>query len=90
MKTIIKKDLWSISSFLENKNYPNLKKLPNEIEDALEFLQSSKELNEAFGKNVLESYIKLKNMEIKDFHKYEKFDKKSSVTHWEKNSTLDC
>jgi len=29
-------------------------------------------------------------MEIKDFKKYEKFDKKSSVTHWEKNSTLDC
>ena len=76
--------------YTDFKNYPNLKKLPNEIEDALEFLQNSKELNEAFGKNVVASYIKLKNMEIKDFQKYEKFDKKSSVTHWEKNSTLDC
>ena len=29
-------------------------------------------------------------MKIKDFNQVEKFDKKSSVTHWEKNSTLDC
>jgi len=29
-------------------------------------------------------------MEIEDFNKNEKFDKKSSVTYWEKNNTLDC
>ena len=29
-------------------------------------------------------------MENKEFKKKEKFDKKSSVTQWEKNSTLDC
>ena len=46
MKSILQKDLWSITSFLENKEY--------------------------------------------NFNKEEKFDKKSSVTHWEKNSTLDC
>jgi glutamine synthetase len=67
-----------------------LKKLPNEIQDALDFLQNSKELNEAFGEDVITSYIKLKNMEIEDFKKNDKFDKESSVTDWEKNSTLDC
>ena len=80
----------SCNMYTDHKNYPNLKKLPNEIEDALNFLQNSKELKEAFGDDVITSYIKLKNMEIKDFYKEEKFDKTSSVTHWEKNSTLDC
>jgi len=80
----------SCNMYTDYKNYPYLKKLPNEIQDALEFLQNSKELKEAFGKDVITSYIKLKNMEIEDFNKNDKFDKKSSVTHWEKNSTLDC
>ena len=80
----------SCNMYTDYKNYPHLKKLPNEIQDALEFLQNSKELKEAFGEDVITSYIKLKNMEIEDFNKNDKFDKKSSVTHWEKNSTLDC
>ena len=29
-------------------------------------------------------------MEIEEFDKNENFDKKSSVTDWEKNNTLDC
>jgi hypothetical protein len=29
-------------------------------------------------------------MEIQDFDKYDTFDKKNSVTVWEKNTTLDC
>ena len=76
--------------YTDYKDYPNLKKLPDEIEDALEFLKNSKELKEAFGKDVINSYIKLKKMEIEDFDKYENFDKKNSVTDWEKKSTLDC
>ena len=54
------------------------------------FLENSKQLKEAFGEDVIKSYIKLKNMEIEDFNKNDRFDKKSSVTDWEKNSTLDC
>ena len=80
----------SCNMYTDFKNYPNLKKLPDEIEDALDFLKNSKELKEAFGEDVIESYIKLKNMEIEDFNKNDRFDKKNSVTDWEKNSTLDC
>ena len=80
----------SCNMYTDYINYPNLKKLPNEIENALVFLKDSRELKEAFGNDVINSYIKLKNMEIEDFNKYEKFDKKSSVTEWEKNSSLDC
>ena len=76
--------------YTDYKNYPNLKKLPDEIEDALEFLKNSKELKEAFGEDVVNSYIKLKKEEIKDFFRTDSFDKRSPVTQWEKNNTLDC
>ena len=76
--------------YTDHKNYPNLKKLPNEIEEALEKLENSKEILEAFGKNTINSYIKLKRSEIENFKKEEKFDKRKEITDWEKNSTLDC
>jgi glutamine synthetase len=80
----------SCNMYTDYNNYPNLKKLPNEIEDAMEYLKESRELKEAFGEDVLNSYIKLKNIEIEDFHKNENFDKKNAVTNWEKINTLDC
>ena len=80
----------SCNMYTDHKNYPNLKKLPNEIEDALNFLQNSKELKEAFGEDVIKSYIKLKKAEIENFNKEDTFDKKSEITDWEKNNTLDC
>jgi len=76
--------------YTDYKKYQNLKKLPNEIEDAIEELEKSKELRDSFGKDVINSYIKLKNQEIEDFNRKERFDKKSSITDWEKNNTLDC
>ena len=53
-------------------------------------MEESKELKESFGEDVINSYVKLKNQEINDFNRDERFDKKSSVTDWEKNNTLDC
>ena len=76
--------------YTDYKKYQNLKKLPNEIEDAINELEESKELIESFGEDVINSYVKLKNQEIEDFSRNERFDKKSSVTDWEKNNTLDC
>ena len=72
------------------RNYPNLKKLPEDIEDSLSELEKSKELHEAFGENVIKSYIKLKNTEIDDFRKDESFNKETDITDWEKRNTLDC
>ena len=80
----------SCNMYTDYKNYPNLKKLPDTIEDALKQLESSKEIIKAFGHDTIDSYLKLKRSEIENFNQNERFDKKSSVTHWEKNSTLDC
>ena len=76
--------------YTDYKKYPNLKKLPNEIKDSLSELDNSKELRESFGEDVINSYLKLKNKEIDEFKRVEKFDKKAAVTDWEKNNTLDC
>ena len=76
--------------YTDYKKYPHLKKLPDDIEDALYNLNDNKELKESFGEDVINSYIKLKKSEIDDFNKNERFDKEDSVTDWEKNNTLDC
>ena len=76
--------------YTDYKKYPNLKKLPNEIKDSLNELDKSKELRESFGEDVINSYLKLKNKEIDEFQRVERFDKKAAVTDWEKNNTLDC
>ena len=76
--------------YTDHKKYPNLEKLPNSIEESLEKLNESKNLRESFGDDVVNSYLKLKRQEIEDFNKNENFDKKKSITDWEKSNTLDC
>ena len=76
--------------YTDYKKYPDLSRLPDEIEDAIYNLNDSKELRESFGDDVINSYIKLKKSEIDDFNKKESFNKEEPVTDWEKNNTLDC
>ena len=80
----------SCNMYTDYKNYPDLAKLPDELEESLDKLDENKILRESFGDEVINSYIKLKKEEIKDFFRSDSFDKKSSVTQWEKTNTLDC
>ena len=79
-----------INMYEKAKEYPHLKKLPDELEIAISELDNSKELKEAFGENTIKSYIKLKAQEINDFSAHDVFDKKNPITDWEKVNTLDC
>ena len=79
-----------INMYTDQKDYPNLKKLPSDLETALENLINCNELKEAFGEKVINSYIKLKNNEIDNFNAKENFSKKKPITDWEKLNTLDC
>ena len=54
-------------------------KLPNDIEESLDELEESKNLREAFGEDVINSYLKLQRKEIQDFDQNDTFDKKSYV-----------
>ena len=76
--------------YTDFKNYPNLPKLPDQLEESLDKLNNCREMREAFGDDVINSYIKLKNQEIDNFNKDEIFDKRKPVSSWEKNNTLDC
>ena len=79
-----------VNMYKDYKDYPHLKKLPSDLESALEKLDVNKELNEAFGEKVINSYIKLKNNEINNFNAKEIFSKEKPITDWEKLNTLDC
>ena len=70
--------------------YPDLPKLPDELDQSLKKLKQNKEMNEAFGADVIDSYIKLRSTEIKEFNNVEKFDKSKPITKWERQNTLDC
>ena len=76
--------------YTDGNNYPNLKKLPSDLEDALEHLSKNVALIEAFGEKIVTSYLKLKEQELKDFNSKETFSKKDPITDWEKTNTLDC
>ena len=79
-----------INMYTDGDNYPNIKKLPSNLEDALEHLNKNEVLTTAFGKEIVKSYLKLKEQELKDFNSKETFSKKEPVTDWEKTNTLDC
>ncbi len=70
--------------------YPNLPKLPDELDQSLKQLKQNKEMNDAFGADVIHSYIKLRDTEIKEFNNIERFDKSKPITKWERQNTLDC
>ena len=76
--------------YTDYAKYPDLPKLPDQLEQSLDLLKNNKEMSEAFGKDVVESFIKLRNSEIKEFSSKEKFDKTKPITKWEKDNTLDC
>jgi len=74
----------------DHKKYPNLPKLPDELDQSLEKLKNNKDMNDAFGKEAINSYIKLRNLEIKEFKQKDIFDKTKAITKWERDNTLDC
>jgi len=79
-----------VNMYKDSHNYPNIKKLPTDLEKSLENLSRNEILNTAFGEKVLQSYLKLKGQELKDFNSKETFSKKDPITEWEKTNTLDC
>ena len=74
----------------DHAKYPDLPKLPNELVQSLEQLKNNKEMNDAFGKETIMSYIKLRSLEIREFQSKENFDKTKPISKWEKDNTLDC
>ena len=76
--------------YTDYKKYPNLPKLPDNLDQSLQRLKNNKKMNNSFGKNIINSYLKLRNSEIKEFNQQENFNKNKPITKWERINTLDC
>ena len=84
----------------ESHKVKGAKKLPTSLEQSLKHLGNNKIIKSAFGKHVIDSYIKLKTREINNyqsslvkvlgFRDAKKLNKKNIITQWEKDNTLDC
>ena len=83
-------ELLTCNMYTDYENYPNLERLPDDLYESLEKLNENKIVKEAFGEEVVNSYIKLKKNELNDFEIDNVFDKEGSITDWEKNNTFDC
>jgi len=89
-----------VNMYEESHKVKGVKKLPLSLEKSLAHLSKSKVMKSAFGKNIINSYVKLKNIEIKKYNSAtekkigfrgsRKKYKSNAITQWEKDNTLDC
>ena len=89
-----------VNMYEESHKVKGAKKLPLTLEKSLDHLSKSKVMQSAFGKNIINSYVKLKNKEIQKYNSAtekkigfrgaKKKYKGSIITQWEKDKTLDC
>jgi len=71
-----------INMYEEGGSLRGIKRLPLNLLDALRLLEKSKVLGDAFGKDVVRSYLKLRMKDWNDFM--------SHPSAWERDNTLDC
>ena len=72
----------NINMYTDGKNLRGLRKLPENLLDAIRLFEKSKTLKQGFGEELVTSYAKLKHSEWKNCS--------SSISSWEWEHTLDC
>jgi glutamine synthetase len=71
-----------INMYTEGHKAGKVKTLPLNLLDALRLLEKNSVIRDAWGKDTISSYVKLKMLEWQDYS--------SHLTEWEKRNTLDC
>ena len=71
-----------LDMYAEGHKVRGAKKLPLNLLDALRLFDKSKVLNEAFGREAVQSYVKLRMESWDDYCRH--------LTQWERDQTLDC
>ena len=72
----------NINMYTDGKNLRGLRKLPENLLDAIRLFEKNKILKQGFGEELVTSYAKLKHSEWKNCS--------SSISSWEWEHTLDC
>jgi len=71
-----------LNMYTEQHKLKRLRKLPENLLDAIRLFDNSKVARSAFGDEFVDSYVKLKNEEWKRFMR--------KISPWERDHTLDC
>lgn len=71
-----------VNMYTEGHKVKSAPKLPATLHDALRLLEKSKPIADAWGRDVVDSYIKLKMGEWSDYTAH--------LSDWERHNTLDC
>ena len=71
-----------INMYTEAHKVKNVRKLPENLLDAIRLLDKSKVARSAFGDDFVNSYVKLKHQE------WDRFTR--SISSWERDNTLNC
>ena len=71
-----------INMYEEQHKLKKVRKLPENLLDAIRMFESSKVARTAFGDELVDSYAKLKHAEWQQFTK--------QISPWERARTLDC
>ena len=71
-----------LNMYEEGYKLKSAKKLPTNLLDALRLLEKNKMLRDAFGRDVVNSYVKLKMQEWRSYTAH--------LSDWERRNTLDC
>ena len=71
-----------INMYTEGHKAGKVRTLPLNLLDALRLLEKNSVIRDAWGKDTVSSYVKLKMLEWQDYS--------SQLTEWEKRNTLDC
>ncbi len=71
-----------LNMYTEQHKLKNLRKLPENLLDAIRLLDNSKVARSAFGDEFIDSYVKLKGEEWRRFMR--------EISPWERDHTLDC
>ena len=79
-----------VNMYEEGDKIKNVTKLPNSLDQALVNLNENNILKSAFGEKTINSYIKLKKLEINKFKSSNSSQNNNIISEWEKINTLDC
>ena len=68
--------------YTEGNKLREVRRLPENLLDAIRLFEKSKVIKEGFGIELVSSYAKLKYLEWKKYS--------SEISSWERDHTLDC
>jgi len=71
-----------INMYTEGHKVKNVRRLPSNLLDAIRVFEKSKVLQSGLGKDLVESYAKLKHQDWRSYS--------AAISQWERDHTLDC